>query len=124
MRVSYAVVFVSDMQRSISFYRDVLGLPLKFQTSGWTEFATEGATLALHEGEALCEKGDPRRTLAGTCHPGLGVPDLKAFHEKMLANKVTCVREPAETFGTWLAQYVDADGLVISVSEDRQERGD
>jgi catechol 2,3-dioxygenase-like lactoylglutathione lyase family enzyme len=28
MRLSYAIVFVSDMQRSIAFYRDVIGLPL------------------------------------------------------------------------------------------------
>ena len=46
MRVDYAIVFVSDMGRSVVFYRDVLGLRLKFETSHWTEFATEGATLA------------------------------------------------------------------------------
>ena len=46
MRVSYAIVFVSDMGRSVAFYRDVLGLPLKFETPHWTEFATDGATLA------------------------------------------------------------------------------
>ena len=30
MRVSYAIVFVGDMKRSVAFYRDVLGLPLRF----------------------------------------------------------------------------------------------
>jgi catechol 2,3-dioxygenase-like lactoylglutathione lyase family enzyme len=44
VRVSYAIVFVSDMKRAVVFYRDVLGLPLKFESPGWTEFATEGAT--------------------------------------------------------------------------------
>ena len=43
MRVNYAIVFVSDMTRSVIFYRDVLGLPLRFESPGWTEFATEGA---------------------------------------------------------------------------------
>ena len=28
MRVNYAIVLVSDMKRAVSFYRDVLGLPL------------------------------------------------------------------------------------------------
>ena len=42
MRVNYAIVFVSDMKRAVSFYRDVLGLPLKFESPGWTEFATDG----------------------------------------------------------------------------------
>jgi lactoylglutathione lyase len=51
MRVSYAIVFVSDMSRSVSFYRDIVGLPLRFESPGWTEFATQGATLALHRSE-------------------------------------------------------------------------
>jgi catechol 2,3-dioxygenase-like lactoylglutathione lyase family enzyme len=49
MRINYVIVFVSDMDRSIAFYRDVMGLPLKFDSLGWTEFSTEGATLALHK---------------------------------------------------------------------------
>ncbi|MCI0743088.1 MAG: VOC family protein [Gemmataceae bacterium] len=53
MRVNYAIVFVSDMKRSVAFYRDVLGLPLRFESPGWTELATEGATLALHASEDL-----------------------------------------------------------------------
>lgn len=48
IRVSYAIVFVSEMKRSVTFYRDVLGMALRFESPGWTEFATEGATLALH----------------------------------------------------------------------------
>lgn len=48
VRVNYAIVFVSDMKKGVAFYRDVLGLPLKLETPHWTEFATEGATLALH----------------------------------------------------------------------------
>lgn len=39
MRVNYAIVFVSDMRRSVSFYRDTIGLPLRFESPEWTEFA-------------------------------------------------------------------------------------
>ena len=69
MRVNYAIVFVSDMKRSVSFYRDVVGLPLKFESPGWSEFATDGATLALHD--AL---GAGR--LAAAASPGLQVVRL------------------------------------------------
>jgi catechol 2,3-dioxygenase-like lactoylglutathione lyase family enzyme len=61
MRVNYAIVFVSDMKRSVSFYRDRLGLPLKFESPGWSEFATEGATLALHLSEGAAPVGEERR---------------------------------------------------------------
>ncbi|MGZ7031432.1 MAG: VOC family protein [Thermoanaerobaculia bacterium] len=109
MRVNYAIVFVSDMKRSVAFYRDIVGLPLKFESPGWTEFGTEGATLALHQ-----EISD-----AGTCRPGFNVPDLAQFHQRMVATNVICVQEPKEVFGSRVAQYQDPDGLVISVGETR-----
>ena len=45
---SHAIVFVSDMARSVAFYREILGLPLRSESSEWTEFETPGSTLALH----------------------------------------------------------------------------
>jgi lactoylglutathione lyase len=34
----YTMVIVSDMSESITFYRDKLGLALKFESPEWTEF--------------------------------------------------------------------------------------
>ena len=121
MRVSYAIVFVSDMKRAVSFYRDVLGLPLRFESPGWTEFATDGATLALHPTEAsTSEKDDPQQLPAGRCRPGLSVPSLDEFHARMVEMKVPCVQQPTETFGARMAQYLDPDGLPISISEEKR----
>ncbi len=118
VRVSYAIVFVSDMNRSVSFYRDVVGLPLKYETPGWTEFATEGATLALHRSKKSSDNTKQGHS-AGRCRPGLSVPDLDKFHERMVSKDVPCVQEPKETFGVRLAQYLDPDGLAISVGEEK-----
>jgi lactoylglutathione lyase len=119
--VNYAIIFVSDMARSVAFYRDVLGLPLRFESPGWTEFATGGATLALHASKgppAGCE--DPRATPAGRCRPGLSVPNLDEFHWRMVEKNVTCLQEPRDVFGARVAQYADPDGLAISVGEERR----
>ena len=124
MRVNYAIVFASDMKQSISFYRDVLGLPLRFQSPEWTEFATAGATLALHASEGSnVERDNPREVLAGRCRPGLSVPSLDEFHKRMVQGNVPCIQEPKEVFGARIAQYLDPDGLAISVSEERQGGG-
>ncbi len=118
MRVNYVIVFVSDMSRSTAFYRDVLGLPLKFESPGWTEFATDGATLALHASKgSRTEMDDLDREAAGQCRPGLSVPNLDEFHKRMVEKGVKCVQEPMDTFGARLAQYLDPDGLAISVAE-------
>ena len=123
MRVKYAIVFVSDMERSVAFYRDVFGLPLRFESPGWSEFATEGATLALHLAESPPASENPGGLeRAGTCRWGFGVPDLDAFHRRMIAQGVRCLQEPQTVFGARLAQYADPDGLTISVGEHREDR--
>jgi len=121
MRVNYAIVFVSDMNRSVSFYRDTLGLPLRFESPAWTEFATEGATLALHAADKAGDAAsDGEHPTAGQCRPGISVPDLDAFHARMLEHGVPCLREPSEVAGSRVAQYADPDGLSISVGEERK----
>jgi lactoylglutathione lyase len=121
--VNYAIVFVSDMKRAVSFYRDVLGLPLRFESPGWTEFATDGATLALHTSEGSdLQKDNPKQVPAGRCRPGLSVPSLDDFHKRMVEREVPCIQEPTEIFGARVAQYLDPDGLAISVGEERRGR--
>jgi lactoylglutathione lyase len=120
MRVNYAIVFVSDMQRSVAFYRDVVGLPLKFDSPEWSEFATEGATLALHRSEHASAGEDASEPSAGRCRPGISVRDLDAFHDRMVEHDVICLQQPKDLFGAKIAQYLDPDGLAISVSEERR----
>ncbi len=120
MRVNYAIVFVSNMDRSVAFYRDVIGLRLKFESPVWTEFATDGATLALHTSHERAEDdtdGDSDGVPAGRCRPGLQVPDLDEFPRRMLAHDVPCIQNPTDVFGTRVAEYRDPDGLAISVGE-------
>ncbi len=119
MRLSYAIVFVSDMKRSVAFYRDVMGIPLRYESPNWTEFATEGATLALHEGTPADGKEDEKLKPAGRCRPGLCVAKLDEFHARMIEQGMPCLQEPKSVFGVRIAQYADPDGLAISVSEER-----
>lgn len=120
MRVNYAIVFVSNMQRSVVFYRDTCGLPLKFDSPQWSEFSTDGATFALHASEVdAAASEDPEKMPPGRCRPGFSVPDLDAFHARMVEHDVPCTQLPKDLFGDRIAQYLDPDGLVISVSEDR-----
>jgi lactoylglutathione lyase len=37
MRLNYGIVHASDVPRSVLFYRNVLGLPLRFESPGWTD---------------------------------------------------------------------------------------
>ena len=119
MHIQYTMVFVSDMQQAIAFYRDVIGMPLKFESPEWTEFATTGATLALHATDTPAQLGAAGKNLAGSVRMGFNVPDLGAFHQRMLDHDVSCVREPKAEHGVKLAEYTGFDGITFTVAESR-----
>ena len=84
MQLAYTIIFVSDMDRSVSFYGDTIGLPLRFQSPEWTEFATDAVTLALHASDIPNPDGaKPSDSPAGRCRPGFSVANLDDFHEQM-----------------------------------------
>jgi lactoylglutathione lyase len=116
---NYVIVFVSDMARSVAFYRDVLGLRLRSESPKWTEFETPGTTLALHLADAPGDAVVSADAIpAGQCHLGFSATDIDAFHQEMVANGVRCLQPPQEEdFGGRLAGYADPDGQPFWVTE-------
>jgi predicted enzyme related to lactoylglutathione lyase len=97
------------MTRAVTFYRDVLGLHLKFESPGWTEFTTGETTLALHPASD--------KNPAGTLELSFGVTDIQAFYDKMVGSGVEFTMQPTETeFGALLARFLDSEGAECSVS--------
>jgi lactoylglutathione lyase len=118
-RFAYVIVYASDMNRSLTFFRDVLGLGVRFHSASWTEFQTEGVRLALHPaGAPATPRPSEGKNPAGGCSLAFQVDDLDYFHEKMQKQGVPCVQPPRmEAFGTRLAVYEGPDHVSITVSE-------
>jgi len=107
-KLNYAIEFVADMNRAVKFYRDVIGLPLKFESPGWSEFATGDTTLALHPAS--------QKNPAGKVELGFNVADLQKFYEDMRAKGVKFPMPPTkQDFGGTLAQFEDSEGAHVSV---------
>ena len=51
-KINAVILLVSDVERSKRFYRDVLGLKIKYETPEWVEFLKEGAVLALNKNKS------------------------------------------------------------------------
>lgn len=47
-KLGAVILLVSDMRRSIQFYKETLNLPLKKESEEWTEFFNKETVLALH----------------------------------------------------------------------------
>jgi len=120
-QVDYVMVVVSDMPRSVAFYRDQLGLPLKFESPQWTEFQTGATTLALHGGGKPQERkaGNPAEQYAGTCSIGFNVENIEKTFNDLKAKGVNFVMPPTEQKeeGIKLAVATDPDGLPVSFAE-------
>jgi len=120
-KVDYVMVNVSDMRRSVAFYRDTLGLRLKFESPAWSEFETGPTTLALHGGirAAGSEAATPAGPAAGTCSLGFSVPDLTRTYAELRERGAHFVMPPTEQpdEGIRLAVCLDPDGLAISFAE-------
>lgn len=102
-KLTYVIKFVSDMDRAVRFYRDTLGLKLKFESPGWSEFVTGETTLALHPAS--------EKNPAGNVELGFSVPDVERFYTDMAGRGVPFSMPPTkQDFGGVLAQFVDSEG--------------
>jgi catechol 2,3-dioxygenase-like lactoylglutathione lyase family enzyme len=118
----YVMVMVSDMKRSVRFYRDTLGLNLRSESAYWTEFETGGATVALHGGGVkprATQKPSSAPDYAATCSLGFVVNNLDRTYKELRAKRVRFVMAPTVRRGEGirLAVCLDPDGLPVSLSE-------
>lgn len=110
-QLRYVIKFVADMDKAVKFHRDVLGLKLKFESPGWSEFATGETTLALHPAS--------EKNPAGKVELGFDVPDVETFYREMSAKGVLVSMAPKkQDFGGVLAQFVDSEGAHCSIGSD------
>src|SRR3954464_363339 len=105
MRLTYAIKFVGDMESAIRFYRDELGLSLRFESPFWSEFETGETTLALHP----ASDENP----AGSVQLGLHTEDIDNFYAAGQAQGLVFTSPPREVHGTRIARFRDSEGAEI-----------
>lgn len=107
-------VFCQDWPAAISFYRDLLGMPVRFadEAMGWAEFDLGGVSLAVERStdEALCGR------FVGI---SLQVEDIRATYEEMVDKGVVFTAPPeAQPWGGVLAHFRDpADNILTLLGE-------
>jgi lactoylglutathione lyase len=120
-RLGYAILFVSYLDRAIGFYRDVIGVPLRFRADAYAEFATEGAKFALLPRSELpaligCHAPrDPASWPRGEI--ALFVEDVDAEHARLRAAGVAVLAPPTDRpWGERTLHVADADGNVVELT--------
>jgi len=107
-RVSVVYLYVSDMERSVAFYRDLLGIPLEGD-GDWQEASLGGVRFALHrtrEGIGALS--------SGTINVNLEVADVDAAAERLRAAGAEVGETMREDWGAAL-EVTDPDGYRLSM---------
>ena len=114
-KVGAVILLVSNMKRSIDFYKYTLGLTLKSKSKDWVEFIQDGTVLALHPAK--------KKLRVKSNEPKIGmlvafkVSDMDEVYEILKRKRVKFFKEPKEEDFGKHAIILDPDGYMISLVE-------
>ena len=115
-KVGAVILLVSNIDRSIKFYRDTLGIPIKTKSKDWVEFFNKDTVLALHP----AKKKGKMKTGSGML-VGFEVSDLDSTIKNLKERKVKFFKKPKEEpFGKH-AIIQDPDGHLVSIAEIKEK---
>lgn len=116
-KIGYVNLFVTDLDASVAFYRDVLGLRVEMEDGGfgYASFDAGPVRLGLAQVDASGDQG----ALAGR-HTGIGlcVADLAEISRELEARGVAFIEKPTrQPWGGFMALIADPDGNVLYLDE-------
>jgi predicted enzyme related to lactoylglutathione lyase len=107
-RLNVVYLYVSEMERSLGFYRDLLGIPLEGD-GDWQEASLAGTRFALH----LAHEGIGPLS-SGSVHVNLEVADLESATKRLRAAGVDVEEAMRDDWGA-AARITDPDGYELYV---------
>jgi lactoylglutathione lyase len=124
-RVGYVILFVADLERSVGFYRDVVGLEFRLHGDGYAEFATEGARFGLYDRSRLGELTGQEPAAGGG--PGgevvFLVEDVDAEAERLRRAGAAILKGPVDrAWGHRTLHLRDPDGFVVELAQEIPRR--
>ena len=116
-KVGAVILLVSNMEKSIRFYSEILELPVKSRAKDWTEFFKNDTVLALHPAP---KKKKTLKTGSGIL-VGFEVTDLDSTVKHLKEKRVKFFKKPKEEpFGKH-AIVQDPDGHLISIAQIKEK---
>jgi lactoylglutathione lyase len=114
-KVGNVILAVKDLDKSIKFYNEIIGLPIKDQRNTWVDLGTSGALLSLHPASLTVQHVGS--SIENGISLGFIVGDLKSALEEVKTKGVTIYRDIIEKDAGKNAVILDPDEYLISLFE-------
>ena len=119
----YVVLVVADLDRALTFYCDVLGLPLGHRSGPYAQLETGVTRVALYERGAMAETLGRELESPSPDAPafelGFKVDDCDAAYDELVAAGATpAVRPTDRAWGQRTAYVRDPDGHLVELAQD------
>ncbi len=109
-KLGAVILLVSDMNKSVQFYKEVLNIPLKKKSDEWTEFFNKETVLALHPAKNKEKVKSGQHILVG-----FSASDFDQTVRNLQDKKVIFFKNPREEGFGKHAIIEDPDGHLISI---------
>ncbi len=120
--LGYVVLFVDDLDRALTFYREKVGLSVRFQDKGYAELAVAGSKFALLARSRLPElvgAGHTGRPASSAHEAGvtLLVEDVDRVHRDLTSRGISFLGAPQNRpWGQRTAYFQDTEGHLIEIA--------
>jgi len=108
------IVAVSNLEKSVQFYHEVIGLPIKQKRENWVELAKEGATVILHPASKPINTGT---SIDNGIVIGLIVGDIESAVRELRTKNVTVYRDIVAHKAGKNCIVLDPDKYMVSLFE-------
>jgi catechol 2,3-dioxygenase-like lactoylglutathione lyase family enzyme len=115
-RVDDVFFNVDDMEKAVAFYRDKLGLPVKYESADWVELDGGNVVIALRRYGSGPE-GRPELGVGGGATLVFEVDDIEAAKAELEGQGVKFIGGVFEYGSVKLAALEDLNGNVLQIYE-------
>jgi len=114
-KVGNVILAVKDIDKSVKFYNEIIGLPIKRQRRSWVDLGTAGALLSLHPASLTAQHIGS--SIENGITIGFLVGDVKSAVDELKSKGVKIYRDIVDRDAGKNAVILDPDDYLISLFE-------
>jgi lactoylglutathione lyase len=114
------ILAVSNLEKSLKFYSEIIGLPVKNHRENWVELAKEGATVILHPASKPINTGT---SIENGIVVGLVVGDIESAVKELKLKNIPIYREIISHKSGKNCIVLDPDKYMVSLFEPNFDDG-